>query len=350
MTRMIRTHLRQVVTVAAVMGLAVAPAAHAALAVQHDSTVVSETAGNGNGVPEPGDTLALTENVMSVDPDQTFTSVSGTLATTFADAAVGSASSAYADLVFALPAGNATPYSVSLSKTMECGAAVPFTLSMQTSAGPTDVPFSLPTGSAGPFTSYDSTDVPRAIPDGDFFGLWSDLTIGGTGARVKGVRVRIGQITHTFDGDLTLYLVSPDGQSVKLVGGKGGSGQDFVDTVFDDSAAAAIRSTTAAPFTGTFRPAQPLSALDGAPLNGSWKLRVVDGSSGAIGTVDAWGLDISAAVCEPQPPPPPPPATGQHDCGQHNGQGNAFGLINQPSVADRTCPDKAEPARGGKKR
>src|SRR3954469_23143964 len=124
MTRMIRTHLRQVVTVAALMGLAAAPAAHADLAVQHSSTVVTETAGNGNGVPEPGDTLAVTENVMSVDPDQTFTGVTGSLSTTLTGATVGSASSAYADLAFVQPTGNASPFSVALADTMECGVAV----------------------------------------------------------------------------------------------------------------------------------------------------------------------------------------------------------------------------------
>src|SRR3954467_8638091 len=96
MTRTTRTHLRQVVTVAALMGLAAVPAAHADLAVQHDSTVVTETAGNGNGIPEPGDTLAVTENVLSVDPDQAFTNVTGSLSTTLAAATVSSASSAYA--------------------------------------------------------------------------------------------------------------------------------------------------------------------------------------------------------------------------------------------------------------
>ena len=325
MKRMIRTHLRQVVTAAAMMALAAAPAAHADLAVQHDSLAVTETAGNGNGVAEPGDTLALTENVMSLDGSQTFTGVSGTLATTSSDVTVGSASSAYADLVFGVPTGNASPFSASLSNTMECGASVPFTLTLQTSAGPTDVPFDLPTGSAGPFTAYDSADVPRAIPDGDTLGLSSTVTIGGSGGRVKGMRVRIGHITHTYDGDLTLTLISPDGRSVKLVGAKGGSGDDFVDTVFDDAATAPIRSTTLAPFTGTFQPAQPLSALDGAPLAGTWTLKIVDGSPGDIGTLDAWGVDASPALCAPQPPPsspPPPPPPPSHDCGQGNGLGN----------------------------
>jgi subtilisin-like proprotein convertase family protein len=336
MTRTTRMYLRQVV-VAAVMVLAAAPAAHASLAVQHDSTVVTETAGNGNGVPEPGDTLALTENVMSVDPDQTFTGVSGTLATTSAGVTVGSASSAYADLVFGVPTGNASPFSVSLADSMECGVAVPLTLTVQTSAGPTDVPFTVSTGSAGPFTSYDSVDVPRAIPDADALGLSSDLTIGGTGGRVKGMRVRIGHITHTYDGDLTLYLIAPDGTTVKLVGGKGGDGDDFVDTVFDDAAAAPIRSTTVAPFTGSFKPAQPLSALDGAPLAGTWRLRVVDGNFGDIGTLDAWGVDASPAVCAPQAAPTPPPPPPPHDCGKGNGLGNGK---TKPAKAGHDCPTK----------
>jgi subtilisin-like proprotein convertase family protein len=338
MTRMIRMYLRQVVA-AAVICLVAAPAAYADLAVQHASTVVTETAGNGNGVAEPGDTVALTENVMSLEFDP-LTGVSGTLATTSADATVGSASSAYADLVFGVPTGNTDPYSVSLASSMECGVAVPFTVTLQTSAGNADVPFMLPTGSAGPFGSYESSDVPRSIPDGDATGYSSDLTIGGSGARVKGVRVRVGHITHTYDGDLTLTLISPDGRSVTLVSGKGGSGDDFVDTVFDDAATSTIRSTTTAPFTGTFKPAQPLSALDGAPLNGSWTLKVVDGASGDIGTLDAWGLDLSAAVCDPQPQPespPPPPPPPPHDCGQGNGVGNGK---TKPPKAQHDCPTK----------
>jgi subtilisin-like proprotein convertase family protein len=325
---------------AAVLVLVLAPAAQADLAVQHDSTVVTETAGNGNGVPEPGDTLAVTENVMSVDPDQTYTAVSGTLSTTLAEATVGSASSAYADLVFGVPTGNATPFSVSLASSMECGVSVPLTLSLQASAGTANVPFNVPTGVAGPFTSYDSADVPRSIPDGEPLGLSSSLVIPGDGGRVKGMRVRIGHITHTYDGDLTLYLISPDGRSVKLVGGKGVDGDNFVDTVFDDNATSLIRSTTAAPFTGAWKPAQPLSTFDGAPLAGTWTLKVVDGISGDIGTLDAWGVDAAGAVCAPPPlpdPPPPPPPPPAPDCGK--GSASAPGK-NKPPKKDHDCPNQ----------
>jgi subtilisin-like proprotein convertase family protein len=347
MMRTTRAGVRQVLATAAVMAFAAVPAAHAQLAVQHDSTAVTETAGNGNGIAEPGDTLALTESVVSAEPGVVLTGVTGTLATSFGPATVAAADAPYPDIPFGLPTGNATPFSVSLSDAMECGAAVPFTLSLHTSAGDTDAPFTLPTGAAGAFAAYESSDVPRGIPDNDT--MASTLTIGGSGGRAKGVRVRIGRISHTYDGDLTLTLVAPDGREVKLVGGKGGSGQNFVDTVFDDSAASAIRTTTAAPFTGTFRPAQPLSAMDGAPLAGDWRLKVTDSSFGNIGSVDAWGADIAPAVCAPQPPPPPPPPPladdddDQHDCGLHNGHGHGNDKPKKNDKHDkkhhRDCPD-----------
>jgi len=320
------------------MGLAAAPAALADLAVQHSSTAVAESAGNGNGVPEPGDTLAVTENVMSLDGDQTFTGVSGTAASSFAGATVTAADSPYPDLVFGLPTANTNPYSVALGTGVECGVAVPMALTVHTSVGDTNVPFEVPTGAVGPFDSYESSDVPRSIPDGELIGYSSDLTIAGTGGRVKGLRVRVGHITHTYDGDLTLYLISPDGREVKLVGGKGADGDDFVDTVFSDTAASRITSTTAAPFTGTFKPVQALSAFDGAPLSGSWKLKVVDDSFGDIGTIDAWGLDVAPAMCAPQPPPPPPPPS--HDCGQHNStiSGTGNGGSKKPPK-DKPCPN-----------
>jgi subtilisin-like proprotein convertase family protein len=332
MRRTIRMHLTQTIAAAALAALAAAPAAHAQLAVQHDSTVISDAAGNGNGVPEPGDTLALTENVMSVDFDQTFTGVSGTLSSTSPDVSVTSAASAYPDLAFAVTEGNTTPFSVALASSAECGAPVPFDLALQTSAGPTDVEFSVPTGSAGPAVAYDATNLPQGIPDNDSSGMTTGLTVSGSGGRAKNVVVRVGQITHPYDGDLTLYLIAPDGRSVMLVSHKGANGQNFTNTVFDDSAATTITSTTAAPFTGRFRPAEPLSAMDGAPLAGTWKLKVVDDSPGAFGSIDAWGANIAPATCAPQTPPPPPPAP-VHDCGQGNGKGSG-----KPPKHPVTCP------------
>jgi subtilisin-like proprotein convertase family protein len=322
---------------AALAALVAAPVAHADLAVQHDSTVVSETAGNGNGVPEPGDTLAITENVMSVDPDQAYSAITGTLSSSSSAVSITSNSSAYPDLSFAQVGGNTTPFAVSLPSTMECGVALPFNVNLQTSAGPGDVAFTVPTGSAGPVNSYNSTEVPRPIPDNDPLGVTSSVTVAGDGGRAKHVVVRIGPITHPYDGDLTIYLIAPDGRRVMLVSHRGDNGQNFTNTVFDDNATAWINSSTPAPFTGTFHPAESLSAMDGAPLAGTWSLKVVDDSPGAFGSLDAWGADIAPAVCAGQsttPPPPPPPAP-LHDCGKGNGNGSG-----KPPKHPVTCPTK----------
>jgi subtilisin-like proprotein convertase family protein len=149
------------------------------------------------------------------------------------------------------------------------------------------------------------------------------------------VVVRIGQITHPYVGDLTIYLIAPDGRRVMLVSHRGDNGQNFTNTVFDDNATAWINSSTPAPFTGTFHPAEALSAMDGAPLAGTWSLKVVDDSPGAFGTIDAWGTNIAPAVCAGQSPTSPPPPPPPHDCGKGNGNGSG-----KPPKHPLICPNK----------
>lgn len=298
-----RMHLRAA-GLAALALLAGAPAAHAQLAVEHDSTVVTEQTGNGNGVAEPGETLNVVENVTSAE-FSLLTGVTGHLTTTATGATVSTADAPWPDLDFGLPAGNLTPFGVGLDAAAECGARVPFDLALSTSGGPVNVSFSIPTGSAGAFKAYDAVDVPVAIPDPGTAD--APLAVADSG-RVKGLRVRIGSLLHSYDGDLRISIVAPDGRSVILAQQRGGSGSDFSNTVFDDAATTSIRNA-AAPFTGSFQPDQPLSNLDGAPLAGTWTLRVSDLSPGNAGGIISWGVDAAPAVCAPAVTPPPPTTT-----------------------------------------
>jgi subtilisin-like proprotein convertase family protein len=330
----------------AVMALVSAPAAFADIAVQDQGTNVQEIAGNGNGTPEPGDTIAITETVATFNDDlMNLTGVTGTLSSSNPDATFPVPSSPYPDMIWAWPTANTNPYQVKLGSSMECGVNVPLNLSLQTSAGSGDIGLSLPTGTAGAFVGYSSGDVPRAIPDNESLGVSSTLTILGTG-RVKALKVRIGSITHTYDGDLTIALIAPDGRSVTLVSHAGGNGDNFANTVFADNAASRIGPTDSAPFTGTYKPAEPLSSLDGEPLAGTWTLKVTDSSAGEFGTLDAWGMDVAPAVCAPQPSPTPPaqdpppqdPPPPPHDCGQHNG-----GIVPSVSKAKDNGKDNKPP-------
>ncbi len=60
-----------------------------------------------------------------------------------------------------------------------------------------------------------------------------------------------------------------------LTSNLGGTGDNFTDTTFADSATTSI-SAGAPPFTGSFRPLSPLSALNGKNIAGTWQLLVLD--------------------------------------------------------------------------
>ena len=102
--------------------------------------------------------------------------------------------------------------------------------------------------------------------------------------------------------ELEVALQAPDGTTVMLADNTGMSGQNFSGTILDDDAEASIQSATTAraPFSGRWRPAQPLSALDGKPLAGTWKLRVRDlGATPDFGTVTSWSLLLPACNIAP---------------------------------------------------
>ncbi len=306
--------------IATLFALALAAPAQAQLWVEHDSTLVTETTGNGNGVAEPGEALSVVENVLSAE-FSTLTGVNGTLTTTAAGVVVESSQSAWPNLEFGTPAGNLTPFAVTLPAAHQCGAPVAFEVALQTDQGAATSRSSIPTGATGSHTSYDSTDVPRAIVDQTT--QESTLTVDADGL-AKGVRVRIGSIVHGYMGDLVLTLIAPNGARVVLSANRGADGTGYTNTVFSDDAAMSLWEGSA-PFTGSFRPMQSLGVLDGAPLRGTWRLEVADTSPGGAGGIESWGLDLAPAVCgsnePPPPPPPPPPPADPPKPGNGNGAG-----------------------------
>jgi subtilisin-like proprotein convertase family protein len=138
-----------------------------------------------------------------------------------------------------------------------------------------------------------ATGLPQAIPDNNLAGVTStllvteDLPIGDVDVLVD--------ISHTWVGDLTIELTSPGGTTVTLSAQNGGSGDDYDATLFNDEATTAISAGTA-PFAGEFQPDGLLSSFDGQQSAGIWTLSVVDGFTNDIGTLDAWGVEITSAA------------------------------------------------------
>jgi subtilisin family serine protease/subtilisin-like proprotein convertase family protein len=110
--------------------------------------------------------------------------------------------------------------------------------------------------------------------------------------------VVIGKVTvavnmvNSIDGKIALSLIAPDGTVVPLSTLQGGSGTSFISTVFDDAASTPIGQGTA-PFTGSYQPTSPLSALIGKNAQGTWKLNVVDHGTNYYVTLTSWSLTIT---------------------------------------------------------
>jgi len=145
------------------------------------------------------------------------------------------------------------------------------------------------TSTSGELHTLESTHGPRVIPDGLPAGTLSALTME-TPYDAVDVKVLVN-ITHPSTDQIDLYLIGPDGTSVELSTDNGGSGDNYTDTLFDDDADEPITAGSP-PFTGAFRPEQPLAAFIGRPAQGDWILRVIDDLGGQVGTLDSWQLRL----------------------------------------------------------
>jgi subtilisin-like proprotein convertase family protein len=112
----------------------------------------------------------------------------------------------------------------------------------------------------------------------------------GSGYSVRDVNVRIDTVLHTWDADLTFYLRKGT-IGVNIINKVGGSGDNFIGTVLNDSAVTPVESGTA-PFTGQFIPSNPLTGFFNQPTDGYWKLVITDTAGGDTGVLRRWCLII----------------------------------------------------------
>nr|WP_306469528.1 S8 family serine peptidase [Oscillatoria laete-virens] len=137
------------------------------------------------------------------------------------------------------------------------------------------------------------------------------LSVGATGD-VTDVNVRL-DIKHGQNADLNISLFAPteleeipgivrpirqpsrppidpdEEDAVKLV--TQASGHNFKQTTFDDGAAIKIQDAIA-PYTGSFRPEDPLSSFNNSLASGEWVLKIEDTVRKNSGTLNHWSLEI----------------------------------------------------------
>ena len=145
------------------------------------------------------------------------------------------------------------------------------------------------------------------IPDNDPAGVSATLPVAGIGYAasvtfsIDGSACSADEgsttvgIDHTFAADLVGTLTNPSGVTARLFARNGGSGNNLCQAVFDDGATAPLSTATStdAPYTGSWKPAEPFAALIAAPVNGGWTFTVSDNAAADTGSLRAFSLHIT---------------------------------------------------------
>ncbi|HEU4712509.1 MAG TPA: M36 family metallopeptidase [Pyrinomonadaceae bacterium] len=282
------------------------------------SVVLSNDSCDNFGVADPGETVTLTiplTNPFCATPSDgvTLTLPNGN-------------SVSYGDI----PAGETVTRDITytIPDDTQCSTQLAVQATVNSSIGsvirPIVLQIGVPTATLPPVV-HSTGNV--AVPILDNSTVDIPITINDAGA-IADVNVSV-RLNHSFDGDLQLRLVSPDGTIVNLANNRGSSGDNFgtgvndcsgTPTTFDDSATTAI-SAGVSPFTGSFRPENPLSVFIGKQMTGVWKLRVTDTANQDQGTVGCVKLQINQRLyfcCGVPGTPliePAPPVAMVTECG-----------------------------------
>lgn len=170
------------------------------------------------------------------------------------------------------------------------------------------------------WTGSPSTSFDDLVPLPDDVGIPVDIPIGITqfppGATLTDISDLLSvcvNMEHSFMGDLVIYLTCPNGQSV-IFHQQNGGGTDLGIPVWGDTPPVlgtcweycwspfATNGTWVANSGGTTLPAgtyeslNPMSQLEGCPLNGTWTLTFLDLWGGDNGNSCNWWMEFNPAI------------------------------------------------------
>jgi subtilisin-like proprotein convertase family protein len=286
--------------------------------LQAGTIATTDAGGDGDGIVEPGEGGSISATLTNIG-GATALGVSATLSTMTPGVTIVTATSNYPNIGSnGQSATNNVPFTFNLDNTAACGQVIDFALTINyanSPFGPEVFNFSVQTGQPGPDAVISYTGAPVPIPDANIAGVNIPITVSGLTGPINGLKFSfdgsscsnaIGATTvgldHTWVGDLVVTLTSPSGTTVTLMNRPGGifnDGNNFCNTVLDDSAAALIQNISFinAPFSGMFAPANPLAAFNGQDGNGVWTLNVSDPAALDTGNVRAFSLSFRTFVC-----------------------------------------------------
>ena len=152
-----------------------------------------------------------------------------------------------------------------------------------------------------PITVSSGSNLNLPIPDIATGGVTtSDIFVTGqpAAAKVSNITITVN-LSYPADGDLEIALVRFDLSTLQysfIYFKPGDTNQNFNNVTFSDAASQSINTAPGPYDNGTYQPSNPLSALDGVPLNGDYTLYVYDfnAGNGNTGKINSWSMTINS--------------------------------------------------------
>jgi subtilisin-like proprotein convertase family protein len=278
-----------------------------------DPFSVSDSTGDNDGFPEPGENVLLSIPVTNPNTGGAITAVVANVN--------GGANVAYGTIADGATVVRQIPFTVPMATA--CGADQSVTINVSSSIGvqiPVVKTFRVGVPVGGAPATFSNTAAITINDNAPATPYPSNITVSGlTGNKV--IKVKLNQMNHTFPGDIDMLLVGPGGQKMEVMSDQGGTNDLVgVNLTLSDTAAASLPATIV---TGEFKPtadatadtfAAPAPAApyqlpgpggaatlnsvygsDGAAMNGVWSLFIVDDAGTDIGTVGGgWSLTFES--------------------------------------------------------
>ncbi len=275
--------------------------------VQVGTPTVTPTTGDGDAYLEPGENATVALPAINIG-DGTATGVSVVVDTDDSRATVVPRAVSYGSIA----AGASKSKNLTLKLAAGYPLGRPVTLSVKITfagylsptAGTVVVTVGQPSATVRDFAWG---GAPLPIPDNDPAGVSATVDVSGVGYAssltfsIDGTACSTGTasatvgIDHTWAGDLIGTLTAPDGRVATLFSRAGAGGNNLCQVVFDDAATTPFASVLAddAPFTGRWKPNDPLAALRVSPADGTWTFTVADRAGADVGSLRAFSLHLT---------------------------------------------------------
>ncbi|MDO5977449.1 T9SS type B sorting domain-containing protein [Flavivirga spongiicola] len=194
-------------------------------------------------------------------------------------------------------------------------------------------------------TKFDDNCTPpvgsnTVLPDGNGVSYETSVFVdcfnsGETLSNINQLKSICLNMEHSFVGDLHIDIISPSGQTVRILSSQGGITANFghpwadghrgdntgnltpgigseycivpdnsLPTLKQGIVSGGIFTLENGPGTyiddyvpaGNYRSENPLNGLVGSPLNGQWKIRIIDNIGGDNGTIFSWSIDFDPSI------------------------------------------------------